>query len=218
VVRRGRLITLEGTEGSGKSVQLRLLHEEFERRGVRALSTREPGGTPFGSELRDLLLKSSGAQRVPVAELLLYLADRCQHLQEVVEPELARGGVILCDRYHDATLAYQGYARGLGFDLIDRLAEMLDIRKPDLTLLFDLDVTVGLGRAQTRNQQEGHQKWGRFEAESLDFHRRVREGYLQLARREPERFVLLDASQPVPALFESILRALQDRRLFKESK
>jgi dTMP kinase len=214
-VTTGRLITLEGTEGSGKSLQLRLLREEFQRRGMRALSTREPGGTPFGMEVREVLLHSRGADRVPLAELLLYLADRCQHLAEVVEPELARGGTVLCDRYHDATLAYQGYARGLGLEFIDRLAAMLRIRKPDLTLLFDLEVEMGLRRAQIRNADEACEEMGRFEAESLDFHRRVREGYLELARREPDRFVILDASRPAPVVSDSVFRALRERDIFE---
>jgi dTMP kinase len=215
-VTTGKLITLEGIEGSGKSIQLRLIREEFERRRIRVVSTREPGGTPFGLELRDLLLKGQGAHRVALAELLLYLADRCQHLKEVVEPELTDGGIVLCDRYHDATLAYQGHARGLGFELIDQLARMLKIRKPDLTLLFDVDVALGLERARRRNVLEKCQAWDRFEAESLEFHRLVREGYHLLARREPERFILLEGSPPAPAVFESVLRALESRGVFEQ--
>lgn len=191
--RPGRFVTLEGIEGSGKSLQLRLLEEELRRRQVRFLSTFEPGGTPLGRELRRILVEKEGAPREPQAELLLYLADRCQHLAEVIEPALAVDTLVLCDRYLDATLAYQGHARGIGFEPIDRLAEILSLRRPDLTLLFDVAVETGMGRARRRGEEDRGASWGRFEAEAVEFHLRVREGYLLLARREPRRIRVVDS-------------------------
>ncbi|MCH8016433.1 MAG: dTMP kinase, partial [Acidobacteria bacterium] len=200
----GKFITLEGIEGSGKSVQLHLLEEELKKRKVHFLITQQPGGTPFGKEVRQILLQREGAQREPTAELLLYLADRYQHLKEVIEPSLTQGLHVLCDRYHDATLAYQGHARGLGFPMVDQLAKILALRIPDLTLVLDLEVEVGLKRARERNQNENSENWGRFEAEDLYFHRRVREGYRLLVQREPNRVLLVDASGTPEEVFKKL--------------
>lgn len=207
----GKFITLEGIEGSGKSVQLHLLEEELKKRKVHFLITQQPGGTPFGKEVRQILLQQEGAQREPTAELLLYLADRYQHLKEVIEPSLTQGLHVLCDRYHDATLAYQGHARGLGFPMVDQLAKILALRIPDLTLVLDLEVEVGLKRARERNQNENSENWGRFEAEDLYFHRRVREGYRLLVQREPNRVLLVDASGTPEEVFKKLLGLLEER-------
>lgn len=207
----GKFITLEGIEGSGKSVQLHLLEEELKKRKVRFLITQQPGGTPFGKEVRQILLQREGAQREPTAELLLYLADRYQHLKEVIEPSLTQDLHVFCDRYHDATLAYQGHARGLGFPMVDQLAKILALRIPDLTLVLDLEVEVGLKRARARNQKENSETWGRFEAEDLDFHRRVREGYQLLVQREPDRVLPVDASGTPEEVFKKLLGLLEER-------
>lgn len=207
----GKFITLEGIEGSGKSVQLHLLEEELKKRKVRFLITQQPGGTPFGKEVRQILLQREGAQREPTAELLLYLADRYQHLKEVIEPSLTQGLHVFCDRYHDATLAYQGHARGLGFPMVDQLAKILALRIPDLTLVLDLEVEVGLKRARARNQKENSETWGRFEAEDLDFHRRVKEGYQLLVQREPDRVLPVDASGTPAEVFKKLLGLLEER-------
>ena len=207
----GKFITLEGIEGSGKSVQLHLLEEELKKRQVRFLITQQPGGTPFGKEVRQILLQREGAHREPTAELLLYLADRYQHLKEVIEPSLTQGLHVLCDRYHDATLAYQGHARGLGFPMVDQLAQILALRIPDLTLVLDLEVEIGLKRARARNQKENSENWGRFEAEDLDFHRRVREGYQLLVQREPDRVLMVDASGTPEGVFKKLLGVLEER-------
>ena len=209
----GKFITLEGIEGSGKSVQLHLLEEELKKRKVHFLITQQPGGTPFGKEVRQILLQQEGAQREPTAELLLYLADRYQHLKEVIEPSLTQGLHVLCDRYHDATLAYQGHARGLGFPMVDQLAKILALRIPDLTLVLDLEVEVGLKRARERNQNENSENWGRFEAEDLYFHRRVREGYRLLVQREPSRVLLVDASGTPEEVFKKLLGLLEEREI-----
>ena len=207
----GKFITLEGIEGSGKSVQLHLLEEELKKRKVRFLITQQPGGTPFGKEVRQILLQREGAQREPTAELLLYLADRYQHLKEVIEPSLTQGLHVLCDRYHDATLAYQGHARGLGFPMVDQLAKILALRIPDLTLVLDLEVEIGLKRARARNQKENSENWGRFEAEDLAFHRRVKEGYQLLVQREPDRVLMVDASGTPEEVFKKLLGLLEER-------
>lgn len=209
----GKFITLEGIEGSGKSLQLHLLEEELKKRKVHFLITQQPGGTPFGKEVRQILLQQEGAQREPTAELLLYLADRYQHLREVIEPSLTQGLHVLCDRYHDATLAYQGHARGLGFPMVDQLAKILALRIPDLTLVLDLEVEVGLKRARERNQNENSENWGRFEAEDLYFHRRVREGYRLLVQREPNRVLLVDASGTPEEVFKKLLGLLEEREI-----
>lgn len=209
----GKFITLEGIEGSGKSVQLHLLEEELKKRKVHFLITQQPGGTPFGKEVRQILLQQEGAQREPTAELLLYLADRYQHLKEVIEPSLTQGLHVLCDRYHDATLAYQGHARGLGFPMVDQLAKILALRIPDLTLVLDLEVEVGLKRARERNQNENSENWGRFEAEDLYFHRRVREGYRLLVQREPNRVLSVDASGTPEEVFKKLLGLLEEREI-----
>lgn len=191
---KGRFITFEGIEGSGKTLQLSMTKAELALRGIESLSTLEPGGTRFGVEVREVLLRVKGAPREPVAELLLYLADRVQHLKEVVEPALARNLVVLSDRYHDATLAYQGHARNVGVAFIDGLAQQLGLILPDLTLVFDVDVSIGLNRARERNRVNDDEAQGRFERENLDFHRRVRDGYLRLANQAPERIRVVNAA------------------------
>ena len=206
-----RFITFEGIEGSGKSLQLGLLHAELIRRGVAFTMTREPGGTDFGIELRRVLLRKDGPAREPLAELLLYLADRRQHLTEVIEPALASGRTVFCDRYHHATLAYQGHARGLGFGVIDRLGDLLGVRLPDLAIVFDLDTGLALSRARARNSAESGDLWGRFEAEALEFHEKVREGYRLLSLRDPSRVVLLDSSGSPEQVFSALVRLLEEK-------
>lgn len=203
------MITLEGIEGCGKSVQARLLSAELGTRGIAHVLTREPGGTAFGQSLRRILLTDDGIEREPIAELLLYLADRCQHLNQVVVPALERGEWVISDRYHDATLAYQGYARNLGLARIDALAGDLDIKKPDVTILIDVDVELGLKRARYRNAQEGASVLGRFEAKEMEFHRRVREGYQVLLEREPARFVCVDGSGTELEVFGRVVSRLE---------
>ncbi len=211
-----RFITFEGIEGSGKGVQLRLLEQEFRGRKLPFLSTREPGGTLFGSDLRQILLRADGPAREPLSELLLYLADRYQHVKQVIEPSLNQGLHVLCDRYHDATLAYQGHARGIGYSRIDELARLLDIRMPDLTLVLVVEVELGLGRARERNRKEGNQDYGRFEAESVEFHRKVQEGYKLLAEREAHRIILIDASGTPQQVFRRVLEVMKQRKIISD--
>ncbi|HSR52739.1 MAG TPA: dTMP kinase [Acidobacteriota bacterium] len=207
---RGRFITLEGTEGCGKSLQTRMLAQELKRRGIDHVMTHQPGGTAFGQQVREILLHREGPPREPMAELLLYLADRYQNLKQVIEPALARGAHVVCDRYQDATMAYQAYARGIGFQRVQRLADVLELRNPDLTLVLEIDIEEGLRRAQERQQGTQEEDFSRFEEEDLAFHRRVLEGYRKLRQQEPERVRFLDASGTPEEVFQRVWQSIED--------
>jgi dTMP kinase len=187
-------ITFEGIEGSGKSLQIIRAEKYLQQsKGIECLLTREPGGTDFGIALRGVLLGMHGYDIDPRCELLLYLADRYQHLKEVIEPALNKGLVVLSDRYQDATRAYQGTARGLPGEEIEKLSRLLGIIEPDKTILLDLDPEEGLTRARARNVATASNE-GRFEEEDLDFHRKVRKAYLELAAQSPQRISVVPAS------------------------
>jgi dTMP kinase len=201
-------VTFEGVEGSGKSTQIDLLARWLTDRGIPWEATREPGGTPFGRAVRAILLDPRGPARSPLAELLLYLADRQQDLHERIRPALAAGKVVLCDRYHDATIAYQGYGRGIPLDTVNALAAPLELLKPHLTLLLDIPPAEAVARARRRNEGDARARnESRFDDEALSFHQRVLEGYRQLVREEPGRFAVIPA-QGEP---EEIFRLLLDR-------
>jgi len=198
-------ITFEGIEGSGKSLQIGYAEAFLKGRGVPCLRTREPGGTPFGSALRQVLLHEGGPPREPVSELLLYLADRYQHLHELIEPSLKRGITVLSDRYLDATRAYQGAARRVPAVTIEAMVTLLGIREPDRTILLDLAPEIGLARARARNQAGGAAgSEGRFEAEDLAFHRDVREAYLRLAKVATDRILVIDGNGTPQEVFAQI--------------
>ncbi|MGA2263122.1 MAG: dTMP kinase [Acidobacteriota bacterium] len=198
-------MTFEGIEGSGKSMQIARAEVYLAGRGVPCLRTREPGGTAFGAAVRQVLLHAGGPPREPVAELLLYLADRYQDLHELIDPALSRGITVLSDRYHDATRAYQGAARRVPAATIRELANLLQIREPDRTILLDLTPEIGLARARLRNETSGFAgAEGRFEAEDLSFHRDVRSAYLALAQSEPDRISVVDASGTPDQVFGRI--------------
>jgi dTMP kinase len=205
-----RFITLEGIEGSGKTTQIPSIQAHFSRQGQSCLVTREPGGTKIGEQIRAILLDGKNHDLAPEAELLLYMADRAQHLEEVVKPALASGKIVICDRYFDATLVYQGYARGLDRAWIQRLHTLVFAGfKPDITLLLDLPPEEGLKRAWQAIETGGRAlNETRFEAEKLEFHRKVREGYLALAALEPERFRIIDATRCETDVRQEILRNL----------
>jgi dTMP kinase len=190
-------ITFEGIEGSGKTTQVRLLRDYVERKGYRCQTTREPGGCQIGDRIRDILMDSDNQNLTPLSELLLIMANRAQHVAEVIQPALRDGRVLICDRFHDATVAYQGFARGVALDLIERLREMVAAGlKPDLTILLDCPVELGLERARERLANE-NASWreGRFEGEKGDFHQRVRDAYLAMAKAEPHRIKVVDGSR-----------------------
>ena len=200
-------ITLEGIEGSGKTTQICRLVKFFEARGIECIATRQPGGTLIGENIRSILLDPANSALEPLAELLLYMADRAQHINELIRPALKKGKTVICDRYFDATLVYQGFARGLSIELIGQLHQLLfDDLKPDVTLLLDLPPQVGLERAwqQLNNGQRSGDE-SRFEAEAVAFHEKVRAGYLELARLEPERFRIIDAAQTQNQVFAAML-------------
>ena len=199
-------ISLEGIEGCGKTTQIRLLSDYLENRGLPHVVTREPGGTAIGEKIRSILLDPASKDLVPIAELLLYMADRAQHIHQLIKPSLAEGKILLCDRYFDATVVYQGFARGLDIRFIFDLYRMLfqDLQ-PDLTLLLDLPPRIGLERAW--QQLDSGSRCGtesRFEEEAISFHEKVRNGYLELARLEPKRFNIIDASRPADAVQSEI--------------
>lgn len=188
-VPRGRFITLEGGEGVGKSTNLAFIHDHLIGRGCSVVLTREPGGTPLAEKLRELLLQKSVETMSDLSELLLVFAARAQHLDQVIKPALARGDWVLCDRFTDATYAYQGYGRGLDQGVIGRLEELVHPGlRPDLTLLLDIDIDVGLARARERGDLD------RIESEQRQFFEAVRAGYLSMAKQEPQRFAVIDAS------------------------
>ena len=203
-------LTVEGIEGAGKSTFIALLSAELEKRGMPFLRTREPGGCALGVQIRPLLLNVS-QELDRRAELFLFLADRAQHVAGTIRPALESGKWVLCDRYADSTIAYQGYGRGMD---TETLQEMNDWATgglwPDLTFLLDLPAEAGLARALARNGREGlSQSEGRFEAEALAFHQRIREGFLARAARWPERFCLLDATLAPEKILELALDRLE---------
>lgn len=201
-------ITLEGVEGSGKSTQIQTLRRHLEAHGYRVLATREPGGCPIADAVRAILLDPANRALVPRAELLLYAAARAQHVEQVVRPALAAGMIVLCDRFADATTAYQGGGRGLDAGLVRELNAIATAGLlPDLTLLFDMPVELGLARARHRNQHDALLDEGRFELEELDFHQRVRTAYLELAKRE-QRFRIVDATGAVELVAARVTAAV----------
>ncbi|MBN2430465.1 MAG: dTMP kinase [Acidobacteria bacterium] len=207
----GMFVTLEGVEGCGKSTQMDLLARRLADRGIPHVCTREPGGTPFGREVRRILLNPQGPPRAPLAELLLYLADRVQDLHQQIRPALAEGRIVLCDRYHDATIAYQGFGRGIPRPTIAALAAPLQLLPPDLTLLLDLPPEEALIRARRRNETDARARTeSRFDDEAIAFHRRVQEGYRQLVREEPERFAVIPAQGTPERIFTLLLTRFVD--------
>lgn len=206
-------ISLEGIEGSGKSTQREKLGIWLESLGESVRLTREPGATSLGRGLRAMLLDCRHADICSKAELFLFLADRAQHAAEVIRPALEEGQIVLCDRYVDSTIAYQGYGRGLAIAELKSLCEAASGGLvPDLTLLLDLEPEQGLERAGRRNQEQGTViSEGRFDAESLDFHRRIREGYLALARQNPARFTIIDASGGADQVFAQCREAVAEK-------
>ena len=207
-----RLITFEGVEGSGKSTQVKLLGEYLREQGIPHVLTLEPAGTALGRKIGEILFNRSHQAMCPETELLLFFAARAQHVREVVIPALDEGKWVLCDRFSDATFAYQAAGRGLDMDFIKTANDYSAARlTPSLTLLFDLPVEAGLARAGKRDSKLADPSAAdRFEREKLDFHNRVRDKYLSLARENPERFRVIDAARPVSVIASDVRRHVMD--------
>ncbi len=200
-------ITLEGPEGSGKTTQIGPLAEYLRQQGLDVLTTREPGGTPIGDQIREVLHSLDNTAMHPRTETLLFQSARAQLVEQVIRPQLQRGGIVISDRYADSTLAYQGYGHGLPLDQVRAIINFATGElKPDLTILLDLDAELGL---QRRSQGGG---WNRLDAYALEFHRRVRQGYYQLVKAEPDRWVILDADR-APEQVQAALRQAVIARL-----
>jgi dTMP kinase len=207
---RGKFISLEGIDGSGKTTQLRLLESALTARGIACLSTFEPGGTTLGRQIRQALLRVSDQKVEPLAELLLFAAARAQHVSELISPALDGGRVVLCDRFIDATVAYQGYGRGIDLELISRLNELATRGlKPDLTIVLEIPVTTGLGRAADRGSNGTQGEWNRLDREPLEFHERVRKGYQAIAQGDPTRVRVVDASGDEEETSKLVIAAVQ---------
>lgn len=213
--RSGFFITFEGSDGSGKSTQLKLLAKRLRAQGQEVLETVEPGGTNVGTQIRRILLDSANQDIVPTAELLLMFASRVQNVEQSILPALRQGTIVLCDRFTDSSLAYQGGGRNLGFDQIlatHRLA--LGDFFPDLTICIDIDLETSLARAQGRNQRlrktAEHQET-RLDEQSFDFHERVSDAYHRIAQQEPDRFLLIDGRTDIETLAERIWAAVSPR-------
>lgn len=204
---RGRFITLEGGEGAGKSTQIALLKAALEKADIRVLVTREPGGSPGGEEIRTLLVNGETHRWEPLSEALLNYAARHEHLQKVVLPALKAGTWVLCDRFADSTMAYQGYGHGMDREIIRRLHRLVvgDVA-PDLTLIFDMPVDDGLKRAAARGAGED-----RYERMGREFHERLRQGFLEIAHKEPERCALIDATGDIGAVAMAVAAEVSHR-------
>ncbi len=206
-------ITFEGVEGSGKTTQIHRLKKYLTQKGIPCRITREPGGTPIGEKIRKVLLNPKFQEMVPLAELFLYEASRAQHVHEVILPLLKEGGVVISDRFMDASIAYQGYGRKVDLKWVERLNRLASYGiKPDITFLLDCPSDMGLKRALQRNQRRKNKKEDRFEREQIEFHRRVRRGYLALAKKEPQRVKIIDTRQGEEKVFEKI-RTIVDQRI-----
>jgi len=210
----GKFITFEGPEGSGKSTQIRLLAAALEAQGIAALCTREPGGTATGEAIRNILQHDAVDESLGErTELLLFTASRAQLMAQSILPALGRGDWVLCDRFIDSTMAYQGFGRGMDIETLDRINEYaIHGRKPDLTVLLDLEIERGFERLAAR-YAGGAGAADRFEREARAFHQRVRDGYHQLAAREPLRFRVVDADRPVEAVSADVWKLVKEALL-----
>lgn len=212
----GIFITFEGIDGSGKSTLISLLSRMLDDRGADHLVTREPGGTTLGRKLRAVLLDPQAAGLADMVELLLYEADRAQHIREIIRPALERDRIVLCDRFSDATIAYQGFGRGLPMDRVRAIdSQVRDGLLPDLTVLLDLPVEAGLNRTRNRNLGKKNARESRMDDEAASFHEKVRRGYLEIAASEPGRFLVLNGLRQPEELARAVMDELEVR--FKDA-
>ncbi len=203
---KGYFITFEGVEGAGKSTQAKMLHAFLQKRNIPSILTREPGGTNLGKKIREILLTPTEEIFPPNAELMLYEADRNIHVHNVIKPNLEKGITVICDRFTDSTLAYQGYARGLDLNLIEELNNIAtEGLKPDLTFLIDIPVEEGFKRIKKEREID------RIEQESFEFHKRLREGFLKIAEKDKRRVIVIDGKKSPNEIFEEIVKNLKER-------
>ncbi len=203
---KGKFIVFEGIDGSGKTTQIDLLAEDLRGRGFTVLSTREPGGTRVGESIREILLNPAYGELVPRAEALLYAAARAQHVAQIIVPALREGSVVLCDRFLDSSLAYQGFGRGIDVGLLVRINEPATAGLvPDLTIILDFGIEDGLGRISQSGRAAD-----RIEREARAFHLKVRSGYLALAAREPNRYSVINANRPVVQVYADVFAAVEE--------
>ena len=204
----GLFITIEGPEGSGKTTVAKRVVEQLENEGYKVLYTREPGGVGIAEKIRDIILDVNNTNLDPRSEALLYAASRRQHLIEKVVPALNNGYIVICDRFVDSSLAYQGHARGIGIDEIYSINLFaIDTMFPDMTILLNIDPEVGLARIMANRQDEVN----RLDLEKMSFHHKVRDGYLALAKRFEDRYVIIDASKPLEAVIQDLCEAIEQR-------
>jgi len=207
-MKHGRFVSFEGIEGCGKTTQIALLSDVLTNRAIAHSVTREPGGTAVGEGIRKILLHSETIHLTPAAELLLFYASRSQNILEKIEPALAKGEVVICDRFYHASMAYQGYGRGIPIDFIEKLTDLVcGERRPEITILLDIEPEVGLARARARNSRRAEDE-GRFEMEEVPFYTRIRNGYLDLASREPRRIRVVPANRSIEAVHQDVLKIL----------
>ena len=205
----GKLITFEGLDGCGKSTQLEKAKKWLKQQGCEVLKTQQPGGTRIGKQIRNILLNPAHKELHPESELLLYLSDRIQHLTETILPAKAEGKIILCDRFHDSTVAYQGYGRGLNLNSIESIfTYSIKPYTPDLTFLLTISTTIVVSRLEKRKEQSSRD---RLDIESSNFFERVSKGYQELASAEPDRFVCIDGEQEIEVIHQQIISEIQDR-------
>jgi len=207
-MKQGRFVSFEGIEGCGKTTQIALLSEALSRRDISHSVTREPGGTAVGEGIRRILLHSETIHLTAAAELLLFYASRSQNILEKIEPSLAKGEVVICDRFYHASMAYQGYGRGIPIEFIEKLTDLVcGERRPEITILLDIEPEVGLARARSRNSKRSEDE-GRFEMEEIPFYTRIRNGYLELAARESNRIQIVAANRSIDTIHKEILEIL----------
>lgn len=208
--KKGIFITFEGGEGCGKSTAIEHISGKLKGEGISHLITMEPGGTKAGKKIRKILLSPDSRGMSPETELLLYCASRSEHVREVIKPALQSGQIVICDRFDDATIAYQGYGRGLKISEVKNINDFAcDNLKPDLTILFDINPEEGLKRAAARNDRDGKWDEGRFEKEKMQFHEKVRKGYLRIAENEKRRVKVIDASVKLSEMLSSVWREIE---------
>jgi dTMP kinase len=207
-MKHGRFVSFEGIEGCGKTTQIALLSEALTQRNIPHSVTREPGGTAVGEGIRKILLHSETIHLTAAAELLLFYASRSQNILEKIEPSLAKGEVVICDRFYHASMAYQGYGRGIPIEFIEKLTDLVcGPRRPEITILLDIEPEIGLARARARNSKRSEDE-GRFEMEEIPFYTRIRNGYLELASRERDRIRVVAANRSIEAVHQDVLKIL----------